>query len=95
MSGVEPPWEELHHRSYFLPELNRMERDDFREILSKNIGSIVVPLSSPGHMADGNMANLSPTIPINISRDPRKVENIYIGVDCFPDEIKDYTKLFK
>ena len=19
MSGVEPPWEELHHRSYFLP----------------------------------------------------------------------------
>ena len=22
MSGVEPPWEELHHRSYFLPELD-------------------------------------------------------------------------
>ena len=30
MSGVEPPWEELHHRSYFLLELYRMERDDFR-----------------------------------------------------------------
>ena len=25
MSGVEPPWEELHHRSYFLPELDRLE----------------------------------------------------------------------
>ena len=24
MSGVEPPWEELHHRSYFLPELNHL-----------------------------------------------------------------------
>ena len=42
-----------------------------------------------------NMANLSPTIPINISRDPGKLENVYIGVDCSPDEIKEYTKLFK
>ena len=46
-------------------------------------------------MTDGNMANLSPTIPINISRDPGKVENVYIGVDYSPDEIKEYTALFK
>ena len=88
MSGVEPPWEELHHRSYFLPEIGRMECEDFREILSKNIGSLMVPLSSPGQMANGNMANLSPTIPINISRNPGKVENVYIGADCSPNEIK-------
>ena len=25
MSGVEPPWEELHHRYYFLPDLDRLE----------------------------------------------------------------------
>ena len=95
MSGVEPPWEELHHRSYFLPELNRMEREDYREILSENIGSLVVPLSSPGQMANGNMGNLSPTIPINISCDLGKVENVYIGVDCSHDEIKEYIELFK
>ena len=47
MSRVEPPWEELHHRSYFLPELDRMEHEDLREILSKMIGSIMVPLISP------------------------------------------------
>ena len=41
------------------------------------------------------MANLSPTIPINISRDPGKVENVYIGADCSPDEIKEYIQLFK
>ena len=76
MSGVEPPWEELHHRFYFLPELDRLEHEDFREILSENIGSPVVPLSSPGQMAEGNMENLSPTIPINISRDPGKIENV-------------------
>ena len=46
-------------------------------------------------MADGNMANISPTIPINIYRDPGKIENVYIGADCSPDEIKEYTKLFK
>ena len=95
MSRVEQPWEEFHHRSYFLPELNRMEHEEYREILSKNIGSPMVPLSSPGQMADGNMANISPTIPINISRDPGKIENVYIGTDCSPDEIKEYTKLFK
>ena len=57
MSGVEKPWEELHHRSYFLPKLNRMECDDFREILSEKVGSPMVPLSSPSQMANGNMAN--------------------------------------
>ena len=41
------------------------------------------------------MANLSPTIPINISRDPGKIENIYIGADCSPDEIKEYSDIFK
>ena len=46
-------------------------------------------------MVDGNMVNLSPTIPINISRDPGKVENIYIGAICSPDEIKEYTEIFK
>ena len=55
----------------------------------------MVPLSSPGQMGDGNMANLSPTIPINISRDPGKVENVYIGEECSPDDIKEYTMLFK
>ena len=32
--GVEPPWEELHHRSYFLPEIDCLEREDFRAVLS-------------------------------------------------------------
>ena len=41
------------------------------------------------------MANLSPMIPINISCDPGKIENVYIGTNCSPDEIKEYTKLFK
>ena len=50
MSGIEKPWEDLHHRSYFLPKLDRVECDDFREILSEKVGRIVVPLSSPSQI---------------------------------------------
>ena len=53
-----------------------MAHDDFREILRKKICSLVVPLSFVGQMVNGNMANLSPTIPINISHDPGKVEYV-------------------
>ena len=95
MSGVEPPWEELHHRSYFLPEIYRLEHEDFREVLSERIGSPMVPLSSLGPMADGNMENISPTIPINISHDPGRIENVYIGAECSHAKIQEYTELFK
>ena len=47
MSGVEPPWQELHHRSYFLPELDRMELDEFGEILGENIDRPVVQFRNP------------------------------------------------
>ena len=95
MSRVEPPWEELHNRSYFLPELNCLECEDFREILSERNDSPVVPLSSPGPMADGNMANISLTVPFNISHDLAKIENVSIGAECSHAEIQEYNELFK
>ena len=94
MSGVEPPWEELHHRSYFLPKLDHLEHEDFREVLSERIGSPMVPLSFLGPMAYGNMENISPTIPINISHDPGRIENVYIGAECSHAEIQEYIELF-
>ena len=41
------------------------------------------------------MANISATIPINISVNPDVLENIYIGANCSPKEIAIYTALFK
>ena len=41
------------------------------------------------------MANISATIPINISANPDVVENVYIGANCSPKEIPIYTALFK
>ena len=95
MSGVEPPWKKLHHRSYLLLNLDRWEHEEFREVLSERVGSPMVPLSFPGLMADGNMENISPMIPINISHDPGRIENVYIGAECSHAEIQEYTELFK
>ena len=84
------PCRELSHhgRSFIIdlisPELDRLEHEDYREILSQKVGRPMVPLSSTGSMADGNMANISSTMPINISHNPGTVENVYIGGGLFP-----------
>ena len=64
-------------------------------VLSQRVGSPMVPLTSPGQMDDGNMANISSMIPINISRNPGTIENVYIGAECSHAEILEYTELFK
>jgi hypothetical protein len=46
MNGSDKPWDDMHHRSYFLPELARIEQDDFRSTLSEIVGHIVVPLDT-------------------------------------------------
>ena len=85
----------VHHRLYFLPKLDRVECDEFKVTLSDKVDSPMVPLISPIQISKGNMDNLSPSIPINISHDPGKIENVYIGADCSLDEIKEYTNIFK
>jgi hypothetical protein len=95
MNGSDRPWDDMHHRSYFLPELARIEQDDFRSTLSEIVGHAIVPLDTHDIYAEGNMASISPTIMIDISRIPGKVENVYIGADCSPEEIMIYTELFK
>jgi hypothetical protein len=44
---------------------------------------------------EGNMATIAATIPINISRNPDIMENIFVRADCSPEEIQIYTDLFK
>jgi hypothetical protein len=95
MNGPDRPWDDMHHRSYFLLELVRIKQDDFRSTLSEMVGHIVVPLDMHDIYVEGNMVSISPTIMIDISRIPDKVENVYIDVDCSPEEIHIYIDLFK
>ena len=76
MNGLEQPWENLHHRSYFLSKLEQIKCDDFSETSSKKVGSNVIPLGTHGIYAEGNIENLSPTIPINIPHTPGKIEKV-------------------
>jgi hypothetical protein len=41
------------------------------------------------------MESIAKMIPIDISRNLGVVENVFIGADCSPEEIRIYTKLFK
>ena len=95
MNGSDRPWDDMHHRYYFLPELARIEQDDFRSILSEIVGHTIVPLDTHDIYVEGNMASISPTITIDISCTPGKIENVHIGVDCSPEEISIYTELVK
>jgi hypothetical protein len=95
INGSEKPWDDMHHRSYFLLDLARIEQDDFRSTLSEIVSHAIVPLDTHDIYAEGNMASISPTVMIDISLTIGKIENVYISADCSQEEILIYTELFK
>jgi hypothetical protein len=44
---------------------------------------------------EGNLSNISPTIPLDISIKPGVVENVHIGASCSTDEVVTYKSLFQ
>jgi hypothetical protein len=95
MTSPDRPWEDLHHRSYFLPELSRIEAGEFTITMMGDQPCPINLLSTQEIYAEGNMVTIAATIPINISRNPGVVENIFVGVDFSPEEVHIYTDLFK
>jgi hypothetical protein len=55
------------------------ESKEFWSAMSRNVDQSVNPLAKHGVYAKGNMANISETILINISKTPGIVENVFIG----------------
>jgi hypothetical protein len=95
MTSLDKPWDDLHHRSYFLPELSRIEAGEFTLTMTGDRSCPINPLATHVVYAEGNMETITETIPINISRTPGIMENVFIGADCSPEEIQIYTDLFK
>jgi hypothetical protein len=54
-----------------------------------------IPGSTHDVFSEGNLSNISPTIPIDIFVKPGIIENVHIGASCSQDEIVTYTSLFK
>jgi hypothetical protein len=95
MNGSNKPWDDMHHHSYFLPEFERIEEDDFRSTLSEIVGHTVVPLDMHDIYVKGNMVSIYPIITIDISHTPGNIDNVHIGAYCLPEEILIYIELFK
>jgi hypothetical protein len=46
MNGSDKPWDDMHHCPYFLPDLERIEQDDFQSTLSEIVDHAVVQLDT-------------------------------------------------
>jgi hypothetical protein len=97
------PWDALHHRALFLSQEALMppshnpifvvETKDF--IPLGTVDWFNNPIPAPDSFEEGNLANISPTIKINISITSGIVEEIIIGAACTPEEITTYKSLFQ
>jgi hypothetical protein len=95
MTSPDSPWDDLHHRPYFLPELRRIEVGEFTLTMNGDKSCPINPLATHAVYAEGNMETIAEMIPIDISRTPGVVENIFIRPDFSPKDIQIYTNLFK
>jgi hypothetical protein len=84
------PWDPLHHRALFLSQYSfaplsqnsiyAIEAKDF--IPSGHIDWFNHPIPTPDTFQEGNMANISPTVKIDISIKPGITEEITIDAAC-------------
>jgi hypothetical protein len=89
------PWDDGHHRSILFLEQHTLENYQWISTPSTVVVILTIPESTHDVFSEGNLSNISPTIPIDISIKPGIVENVHIGASCSPDEIVTYTSLFK
>jgi hypothetical protein len=89
------PWDDGHHRSILFLEQQTLENYQRISTSSTIVVITTVPRSTRDVFVEGNLSNISPTIPIDISVKPGIIENVHIGALCSPDEIVTYTSLFK
>ena len=87
MSLEELPWSDGHHRSSFMPSLGAMS--DCLEHFASQVPTPPLQMQILTHevLSEGNLSNITQTIPIDIFVKSGIVENIHVGVTCSPDEI--------
>jgi hypothetical protein len=89
------PWDDGHHRSILFLEQHTIENYQWISTPSTIVVISTIPESAHDVFSEGNLSNISPTIPLDISIKPGIVKNVHIGASCSSDEIVTYTSLFK
>ena len=78
LTASEYPWDDMHHRSFFLPEEIVSQSDQFfvetKDFIHGKVDWFKNPIPAPDAFEEGNMANISPTIKIDISTNSEIIE---------------------
>jgi hypothetical protein len=87
ISMEDNPWDDHHHRFILFLEPENIE--SYQRISNPSTVVTVppVPEPTPDVLCEGNLGNISPTIPLDISIKPEIVENVHISASCSPDDI--------
>jgi hypothetical protein len=95
ISLEDTPWDDGHHRSILFLEPETIE--SYQRISTSSIVVIISSVPKPTHdvLYEGNLGNISPTIPLDISIKPEVMENVHIGASCPIDEVCTYKDLFQ
>jgi hypothetical protein len=95
MSMEDTPWDDGHHRSILFPEQHTIESYQWISTSSTVVIISSVPESTHDMFYEGNLSNISPTIPLDISIKLGVSENVHIGASCSTDEVVTYKSLFQ
>ena len=99
LTAPEYPWDDMHHRSFFLPKELVSQSDQFfvetKDFIHGKVDWFKNPILVLDAFEEGNMANIFPTIKIDISTNYEIVEEVMLGASCSQEEIDAYTTLFQ
>ena len=99
LTTPEYPWDDMHHRLFFHPEELVSQSDQFsmetKDFIHGKVHWFKNPILAPDAFEEGNMANISPIVKINISTNPEVVEEIMLGASCSLEEVASYKALYQ
>jgi hypothetical protein len=78
MTSPKKPWEDLYHRSHFLPNLSRIKVGEFTVTMTGDRSCHTNPLATHKIYVEGNMATVAEMIPINIYKTPGVINNVFV-----------------
>ena len=98
ISTLEYPWDDMHHHSFFIPDEPLSSSYQYsikaKDFIHGKVDWFKNPIPAPDAFEEGNMANLSPTIKVNISTKPKVVADITLWASFSPEEVASYKALF-
>ena len=95
MSVDEPVWEDHHHRSSFLPNSSSVDFDLVSLISTDIVSNPQTLVLLQDTDFEGNLCNITKTIPIDIPVKPRTIEHILVRQNYLKKETSSYRALFK